>query len=82
LYEVIVRFGVPLLEADDDPAFRQLLRLTLHADFLSSAIATLIAMAAAPLTGMLLVWDTSLTKLTMLYSTVLLTFGFGTAKGY
>lgn len=81
LYEVLVRFGIPLLEAGDDGSFQQLLRLTLRVDFLSSVRAAVIAVAAAPVTGMVLGWDDSLTRMTMLYSSVLLTFGFGTAKG-
>lgn len=81
LFEVIVRFGVPLLEANDDRSFKQLLRLTLLIDFLSSGSATVIAIVAAPVMGKILGWDDSLVSMTMLYSSVLLTFGFGTAKG-
>lgn len=81
LFEVIVRFGVPLLEADKQQAFRQLLRLTLLIDFLTSVITTVVAVALAPLVGNMLGWDEQLVSTTMMYSIVLLSFGFGTAKG-
>lgn len=81
LFEVIVRFGVPLLEADNEQGFRQLLRLTLLIDILTSVITTVVAVAVAPLVGMLLGWDGQLVSTTMVYSIVLLSFGFGTAKG-
>jgi len=81
LYEVLVRFGVPLLEGGDKEGFRDLLRLSLFIDFASCFIAMLIAVAAAPLVGKLLGWDAELPVLTMIYSTSLLTYGFGTAKG-
>lgn len=81
LFEVIVRFGVPLLEADNEQGFKQLLRLTLLIDFLTSVISTAVAVAAAPLIGRILGWDGQLVSTTMVYSIVLLSFGFGTAKG-
>jgi len=81
LYEVLVRFGVPLLEAKDESAFKQLLRLTLFIDLSSSVAATVIAMLAAPLVGKILGWDDSLPFMAILYSGVLLTYGCGTAKG-
>jgi O-antigen/teichoic acid export membrane protein len=81
LYEVLVRFGVPMLEADDHVSFRQLLRLTLFIDILSSIVATVIAMIASLGIAKLLGWDDGMVPLAMLYSTVLLTYGFGTAKG-
>jgi len=81
LFDVIVRFGVPLLEANEDDSFKQLLRLTLCIDFLSCAIATVIAIAAAPIAGKILGWDADQIWMTILYCSILLTFGFGTAKG-
>ncbi len=81
LYEVLVRFGVPLLEGGDKKGFKELLRLTLFIDTASCFIAMLIAIAAAPLVGRLLGWDADLPYLTIIYSTSLLTYGFGTAKG-
>lgn len=81
LYEVLVRFGVPLLEARDDLSFKQLLRLSLFMDVSSTAIAAVIAMLAAPLVGKILGWDGQLALLAIVYSAVLLTYGFGTAKG-
>ncbi len=81
LYEVLVRFGVPLLEAGDEGGFKDLLRLTVFVDLLSCAVATILAMASAPLAGKLLGWDESLPMLTIVYSAVLLTYAIGTAKG-
>jgi len=81
LYEVLVRFGVPLLESDDRLSFRQLLRITLLIDLVSTVIATVVAIAAAPLTGSLLGWENGVASTSMLYSCVLLTYGFGSAKG-
>jgi len=81
IYEVLVRFGVPLLEASKDQSFKQLLRLTLLIDGLSSAVATVVAIIVARAAGMLLGWDDDIAPLAMIYSAALLTFGFGTAKG-
>jgi len=81
LFEAIIRFGVPMIEANDQNSFKQLLRLTLRIDVLSAAAATIVAIAAAPLTARILEWDNNLASLAMLYSSVLLIFGSGTAKG-
>ena len=81
LYEVLVRFGVPLLEVDDRASFRQLLRLTLFVDIASSIVATITAIIAALATSRLLGWEDGMAQITMVYSMVLLTYGFGTAKG-
>jgi O-antigen/teichoic acid export membrane protein len=81
VFEVLIRFGVPLLEVKDAPAFKELLRLTRFIDLSSTAVATVIAIAAAPLAGKILGWDHSLPFLAILYSVSLLTYGFGTAKG-
>ena len=81
LYEVLVRFGVPLLEANDHGSFRQLLRLTLLIDFSSSFFAAIVAVIASFGASKLLGWDDGMAPIAMLYSTVLLTYGFGTAKG-
>ena len=81
LFEAIVRFGIPMVEADDETAFKHLLRLTLRVDFLTAISATVVAIVAAPLTAGILGWDDTLISITLLYSSVLLTSGFGTAKG-
>lgn len=81
LHEVLVRFGVPLLESGEKQSFRRLLGVTLRIDFLSSVIATVVAMLSATLTGRVLGWDDGVVSIAMLYSGVLITFGFGTAKG-
>ena len=81
LYEVVVRFGVPLLEADDRASFRQLVRFTLFIDIASSVVGTVGAVMVAMGAGSLLGWDSGINSVTMLYSLVLLTYGYGTAKG-
>lgn len=81
LHEVIVRFGVPLLESGEQRSFRRLLGVTLRIDFLSSVVATVVAILSASLTGRVLGWDDGVVSIAILYSGVLLTFGFGTAKG-
>ncbi len=80
-YEVLVRFGVPLLEGGKDRSFRRLLRITTLIDFLSSIAATVIAIGVAHVVGVALKWDGDIAPLAMIYSIALLTFGFGTAKG-
>ena len=81
LYRVLVRFGVPLLEADDRASFRQLVRFTLLIDITSSLVATVVAAIAALSTSKFFGWDAGMNSVTMLYSMVLLTYGYGTAKG-
>jgi len=81
VYEVLVRLGVPLLEANDRQGFRQLLRLTVFIDQTSTAVAMVIAMLAAPLVGRILGWQQDLPLLAIMYSGVLITYGFGTSKG-
>lgn len=81
VFEAIIRFGVPMLEAKDQNSFKQLLRLTLRIDVLSAVSATIVAIAAVPLVGRMLHWDNELMQLTLLYSSVLLIFGSNTAKG-
>ncbi len=81
LYEVLVRFGVPLLETGKNASFRQLLQITIFIDCLSAVVATVLAIAVVRVTGSVLGWDADMTPLTMIYCGVLLTYGFGTAKG-
>ncbi len=81
LFEAVIRFGVPALEADDVPSFRRLLRLTLFIDLAASGSATVIAMLAVPLAARVLDWDQSLSFAAMMYSSVLATAGVGTPKG-
>jgi len=81
LFEAIVRFGIPMVEVNDETAFKRLLRLTLRVDFLTAITATVAAIVALPLTAKILGWDDTLISITLLYSSVLLTSGSGTAKG-
>lgn len=81
LFEAVIRFGVPAIEAHDDVSLRKLLRLTLFVDLAASALATVVALLAAPLVAGFLAWDASLVLAAMLYSSVLVTAGIGTPKG-
>lgn len=81
LFEAIIRFGVPMIEVNDNESFKKLLRLTLSIDVLSAVTAAAIAILAAPLTAKILGWDQSLVSMALVYSSVLLLFGSGTAKG-
>lgn len=81
LFEAIIRFGVPAIEADDQASLRRLLRLTLFIDLASSASATVIAILAVPLVATFLLWDQNLVLAATVYSSVLLTAGIGTPKG-
>jgi len=80
-YEVLVRFGVPLLEDEKEHSFRRLLRITMLIDILSSVAVTVIAIAIAHAVGIILKWDSDIAPLAMIYSIALLSYGFGTAKG-
>jgi len=81
LFEAVIRFGVPAVETRDDVSLRRLLRLTLFIDLAASALATVVALLAAPLVAVFLDWDSSLVLAAMLYSSVLVTAGIGTPKG-
>lgn len=81
VFESIIRFGVPMIEANDENSFKQLLRLTVRIDLLSAATAAVVAIVAIPLMARILDWDDDLASMALLYSSVLLIFGFGTAKG-
>ncbi len=81
VFEAIIRFGVPMVEAHNQSAFKQLLRLTISIDVLSAIIATVVSVSAAPLAAKILGWDDNLAWVAMFYSGVLFLFGFGTAKG-
>lgn len=81
LFEAVIRFGVPAVEANDDNSLRTLLRLTLFIDLAASALATVVAILAAPWVAGFLDWDQSLIFAAMLYSSVLVTAGIGTPKG-
>jgi O-antigen/teichoic acid export membrane protein len=81
LFEAIVRFGIPMIESNDEVNLRQLLRFALGIDFLTAVTATLVAVAATSLTARMLAWDDNLIPMMLIYSSVLLTSGYGTAKG-
>ena len=81
LFEAVILFGVPALEANDHRSLRRLLRLTLCIDIATSIFATVIAILAASLIAGVLDWNQETVFAAMLYSTMLATSGIGTPKG-
>ncbi len=81
LFETVVRFGVPALEAKKDIPFRRLLRLTLSIDVATSGLSFLVAIVAVPLAARVFEWDDGLITATMIFSITLLAAGIGTPKG-
>ncbi len=80
-FEAIVRFGIPLHEQGDEAGLKTLLRATLVLDFATSALATLLALAAVPLAASLLHWDGQMASWAPWYALVLLTTPINTGSG-
>jgi len=80
-YEAIVRFGVPLHEAGDGGALKQLFRTTTVIDFTSAIAATLAGISAATLAGNFLHWDAEMISLAGIYSLVMLSTIGNTPNG-
>ena len=80
-YETIVKYGVPLQESGDEPKLKRLLRTTISIDFASTFLATLIGVAAVPLTARFLHWDEQVTQWAWFYTLILITTGVNTSNG-
>ena len=80
-YEAIVKYGVPLHEAADNPGLKSLLRTTTLVDMSSGLAATLVGISAASLAGYFLHWDADMVSLARLYSLVMLSTIFNTPNG-
>ncbi len=80
-YETIVRFGIPLGEAGDDSGLRSLLRSTMLIDMAAALLAVILGIAAAPLAGHFLQWDSDMVALATMYSLVILATANGTPDG-
>jgi len=78
----IIRWGVPALDKDDRGTLAQLLVLTKRIDYCAALTATLMGLLLAPLIGPLLGWSETVIGYTMVFSSVLLTSGAGTATGF
>lgn len=80
-FEAIVRYGVPLHDADDKASLRRLIHVCLWVDVRSSVIAAALALLAAPFVGHALKLDHAQTAMMMGYAVVLLVTGTGTVNG-
>jgi O-antigen/teichoic acid export membrane protein len=80
-FEAVVRFGIPLNDSGNPDGFRSLLRSTLLVDYSAGLFATGVAIAAAPLAGMFLHWETETVHWAMGYSLVIIATANGTPNG-
>jgi len=80
-YETIVKYGVPLQDSGDEPELKNLLRTTISIDFASTFLATLIGVAAVPVTARFLHWDEQVTQWAWFYTLILITTGVNTSNG-
>ncbi len=80
-YETIVKYGVPLQDGGNEPELKSLLRTTFSIDFVSTLIATLVGLAAVPVTAHLLHWDQQLTRWAFFYTLIIITTGVNTSNG-
>jgi len=80
-HETIVKFGVPLKDGGNEPVLKNLLRTTISIDIVSTFVATLIGVAAVPVTARLLHWDEQVTQWAWFYTLILMTTGVNTSNG-
>jgi len=80
-FETIVRFGIPLGEAGDDSGLRSLLRSTMMIDMSAAVLAAILGIAAAPLAGHYLQWDSDMVARATWYSLIMLATANGTPDG-
>jgi len=79
--DTIVRFGVPVHEANNALSFRRLLRAGLFVEAVASGCSFVAAILVLPLAAKILDWQPDFVFATMIYSSVLLTSARGTPKG-
>ena len=80
-FDAIVRFGIPLNDSGDRAGLRSLLRSTMVIDLSSTLLATILAVAAVPLAGHFLHWDSQMMSWAAVYSLVILSTANGTPNG-
>ncbi len=80
-YETIVKYGVPLQDSGNEPALKCLLRTTISIDLASTFVATVIGVAAVPVTAQLLHWDEQVTQWAWFYTLILITTAVNTSNG-
>lgn len=82
LFDSIVRYGVPLLDANDTSALRRLTAISWRLDKISSIVATIFAVSIAPLVGPWMGMAPDHIIVLSTYSIIILTTtGNGTAAG-
>lgn len=81
LFEAVVRFGVPKLDAGDLGALRRLLRHTFKVDLASALAAAVVAVGCVSAAGPLIGWQPTHTPLAVGFSLVLLASAVGTSRG-
>lgn len=80
-FESVVRFGVPLHEADDKPGLRRLLWHSLRVDIACALAAVVLALLLAPIAAWLLDWQRPIMLTALAYGLVLICTASGTATG-
>ncbi len=80
-YETIVRFGIPLGDAADNSGLRSLLRSTMMIDVVAALLAVILGIAAAPLAGHFLQWDSDMVAWAAMYSLIILATANSTPDG-
>lgn len=67
-WQAVIRFGTPMMAADDDGAFRRLIRYTARVDALSAVLGVALALAAAPFVARWLHWSDDVLRLVYVYA--------------
>ena len=78
----IVRWGVPLLDANDQKGLVELLALSSRLDWGSAILSVLVGVLFAPAVAGFMDWSDASTNYAMVFSIVLIMSGTGTASGY
>ena len=79
--DAIVRFGVPAKDASDNQTLGKLIKVCRRIDMQASITAAILAFIVAPFAGPAIGMDSKHVILLMVYSTILLTPGVGSAGG-
>ncbi len=67
-WQAVIRFGAPMIAAEDAPRFRSLLRFTARLDALSAAIGVALALIAAPIAAQWFDWEADVLRLVFVYA--------------
>ncbi len=67
-WQAVIRFGTPMVAADDGEAFRSLVRYTVKIDALSAVLGVALAIIAAPFAARWLGWSDDVLRLVYLYA--------------